>query len=395
MNSQANQCATFEHYTFNYQGDKYTEFLGFGGNSKSKDFAHNFSLLHAYILIPFIFLLIHENPKITDSWLINFELYDRYGKLKGLKKTGNIWIATSNKRRKGKQKAQQDIELNPTSKKLFDQIIALTSLAREWLKGNDNDSWRYLFISCNRGFTKPKRIKQFNLFSFLKPDTAFSFFRKALLEKSTYVNENAAKSIVDNLNFSSMRNSCALQIFLQTRSVKKMSEALGHEEYNPKLLSHYLPPVILNYFYSRWMRIFQTALIYDAIKKSDNVFNVLPFSPKALDKFIKNHGIKNFPELTEIPPETLTPSSETELRIPLSFNLLLVLHNIVTLIEKAEKGQKITAIAATWYKFGKYVIGAIELDQTSQDISNLLDDVRSAPSIEDKLLGAVYEKASN
>ncbi len=390
MVNQENQCATFRHYNFNYKGDKYTEFLGFGGGIKSKDFAHNFSLLHAYILIPYIFLLIREHQEITDSWLLNFELYDKNGNYKGLKKVGSIWIASSVKKRKGHHKAQQDIALNPESKKIFNQIIELTSEARKWLKTNKDDNWRYLFLSCQGGFSKPRRLKQFQLFSFLTENSSYNFLSSSLLKASSQTDKAGAKSILENLNFSSMRNSCALLVFLETRSAKKMSEALGHEEYHPKLLSHYLPTVILEHFYSRWIRLFQTALLFEALKTSSHIYQVLPFTPETLDIFIKNHAIKNFSQFNEV-SNAPHKKGKVELRVPLSFDLLLVLQNITTLIDTAGSDQKITKVAVLWYEWAKYILNTIDSNQVPSDIVELLKRVRSAPSIKDKLIGAVYE----
>jgi hypothetical protein len=44
-----------------------------------------------------------------------------------------------------------------------------------------------------------------------------------------------------------------------------MAEALGHKYYRPELLSFYLPESILNFFQSRWIRIFQKGIICEAI----------------------------------------------------------------------------------------------------------------------------------
>lgn len=124
-----NLCATWEHYAYNYPGKDLGEFLKIRG-SLSK-FATDYGTLQSATLYPFLLLLINEHPLITDSWLLNLELFDKNGKEKGFRHSGNVWIATSIKPRKGVAKAQQTITLNDVSKSLFDNIIELTAKERQ------------------------------------------------------------------------------------------------------------------------------------------------------------------------------------------------------------------------------------------------------------------------
>lgn len=96
-----------------------------------------------------------------------------------------------------------------------------------------------------------------------------------------------------------------MEIFIQSKSSEKMSDALGHEHYYPDLLSHYLPDAILAFIKARWIRIFQKALVCVAMEESPHLLRVTKFtSIDELDAFLENHRIE------EIPSEASDPNAK-------------------------------------------------------------------------------------
>ena len=85
MSDPANQAATWEHYKWACPGNRLSEFLC---AKNSKSFVEEFGLLGPNTLTPFILLLIEQHPAITESWLLSFELFDKHGRVKGLRKSG-------------------------------------------------------------------------------------------------------------------------------------------------------------------------------------------------------------------------------------------------------------------------------------------------------------------
>jgi hypothetical protein len=392
MSISANKCANWEHYKWDYPGTNIQSFLGFD----TAKFIRDFGLINVHSLTPFLYLLIQEHPEITTGWLTSFELYDKNGKRKGFVKSGQTWLAISLKRRKGNQFAQQIITLNSTSVKLLENIVELTADARKWMKSQGDSDWRFLLLSCRTGLSKPKRIKSMQSFKF--PAVLASSLGQALLKPSSSVGRFRAKAICNNLTFSTFRASCGVLIYLKTRSVKAMSEALGHYRYSPKLLSSYLPDPILRYFQGRWVRIFQNALVYEAMKDSKKLFEAMDVTEEELDKFLRNHGLKPLPEhiitgqISDlIDEEKITENHDsTDAVIPISIPLLRVINSVVELVESAPKKQSFTPFTVQWYETSKFVRECVAIKQCTEEVVNAMAEAELTPLPKDKIKGAVY-----
>ena len=115
---------------------------------KTVDLAHRLGLPTSYSLEPFVYLLIKERPKITESFLFSLELYDKHGNFVGLEKTDACTYLLGCKKRRGGERALQKVELNKKSITLVNQIIKLTEPLRKYLKAKGDDNYRYLFLSC-------------------------------------------------------------------------------------------------------------------------------------------------------------------------------------------------------------------------------------------------------
>lgn len=284
---QSIACATFNRYLWNHPGKEggYASFLGYNDDTKFLNKLLCIPTLH--VLYPLILMLIHEHPKITESWLINWQLYNEGGKPYGYIQSGNSWIIRSFKNRAGMNSAEQSIPLNDISKVIVDKILSHTKIARDYLKSQDHDDYRYTLLTASLG-KKPAKLNQITN---LKKITSKSIFTKLLTSKSTYVTNNRAKEITDALTVNRMRASTGVEIFLITNSVKKMCKALGHKEKRADLVERYLPSPILKFFADRWILIFQNAIVFEAMKDSEYLYDAIDISPKSLDEFLKNHQL--------------------------------------------------------------------------------------------------------
>ena len=392
MTDPANQAATWEHHTWDYDGRYYSSFLGCYG--KTPQFVEQFGLLGSAItLTPFALLLIEQHPSITERWLTKLELFNENGKAKGYRKTGDAWIAESVKERRGAKLAQQVVHLNETSKKLMDDLILYTADAREWLKKQGNDDWRYLFLSSKSGFSEPSRV--WGVPAVSGAVSTNSLIAQTILTPTSVVDREAAQSIKNNLGCASFRASCGVLVYLRTRSEKAMSEALGHESYEPLLLSSYLPPPILDFFKSRWVSIFQHALIFEAMKDSEDLLDAIGFSQEELHQFLQNHQLKPLP--AHIMDGQIDDLLEKEQKlkdyfgvIPVTVPLLKVLSGIVELVENKPKSKDLTPLAGKWYETANFTLASIRVGEVNEDILKAKADADADPISLDLLEGAVY-----
>lgn len=179
-----------------------------------------------------------------------------------------------------------------------------------------------------------------------------------------------------------------------------MSDALGHSSYNPKLLSHYLPEPILSFFQDRWVRIFQNAIIYEAMKDSDHLFDAVDFSADEIDKFLRNHQLKPLPEhLITGQVSNLTANVENggqtrngNAVIPVSTPILRILNGIIELVDSA-KGRGIKPIAAQWYETARFVTDTIETNCSCPKITQAMSDAKANPLSLERLKEATYDTA--
>lgn len=264
---------------------------------KMANTSHYLALPTSYSLEPFMYLLIKEHPEITEAFLIELELFDKNGKLVGIEKTDNTTKLVGYKKRKGGRKSQQKITLTSTSQKFVQQVISITHNAREYLSSIGDDHYRLLFLSCRLGLSKPSKC---SLFPVIKRESLAFNKRLKQFAIHTDLTYEVIKDLVSRLTLNKFRATCGVQVFLDTRSVKKMSEALGHTRYKPDLISHYLPETILKFFQDRWVRVFQKGIICETMKGSRHFLRASNFkSMKELDDFLTNHAIQLPPESNE------------------------------------------------------------------------------------------------
>jgi hypothetical protein len=360
-----NTIVTFEHYLYNYKGGDFTGFLGY--TSDTKTLATELNIPTQQLLYPFLLLLVFEHPEITPAFLTKWELYGKNDQLVGYQKSNDSYVIVSIKDRKGAANAQQTITLNDTSKYLCDCLVALTSRERGYLKKQGNSDWRYMLLISSSVNSNPMRLKRICYFKSQKFSLLHERFSKPSFceDGSTILNLDETKDLVKNISLRNARSSRAIQIYLETKSVNAMSEALGHKQYRPELIDIYLPDVLWEYFTNRHIRIFQNAIVYEATKESPYLFNAVDFTPEELETFLDRHAFGNFSEqLLTMGNESNAPSIGKEFNIDeidaavitVSVPLLQVLIALVDVIENAQEEELFVESAKYWYEVASLLI---------------------------------------
>lgn len=393
-----NQCANWEKYNYYLEPNDVVVSTFLGVKGKSDKFVDTYSIIQNGMFYPFLYLLIYEHPIITNSWLESFQVYDKHGNQVGFIESNNSSLAIGYKPRRSAPYAEQKIVLNDTSKYLFECLIKLTRQAREYLKKNNDSNYRYLLISgvC---FGKPNKIKS------LRSQKMFasSCLNKFLLEPSEYADITRAEVILSNLTLSKFRASRAIQIYIKTNSIEAISEALGHKKPCPRLLERYLPDPVLKFFQDRWIRIFQNAIIYEAMKDSVFLFDSIDISENDLEEFLKNHRLEPLPnhivngQLEDLSfLEEDSKAKDSRIIIPLSESLLISLKCIVKLVDDHKDGMPaLTKTALQWFETAKFVSKSLEESKIAKFDPEISKIVQASDDIEpfvSKFRGAVYER---
>lgn len=254
-------------------------------------------------LFPLQCLLVLEHPEITTKFLTNFELYDQQGQLTGFDEEKRL--LTGYKDRKEPDVREQVIELNDTSFQIVKDIIEITSIGRRKLRAQRNDNFRYLFITSGNAFNS---IKQATATKWNGHTLKIGSLREKLIAQFSPHSDLPVDELVEfikRVKLTKIRASRAVEVFIQSKSSEAMSKALGHEHYYPDLLSHYLPDALLAFIKARWIRIFQKALICEAMKDSPHLLRVTQFNTMdELDTFLDKHRIKEIPSQASDPERT-------------------------------------------------------------------------------------------
>jgi len=354
----------------------------YGGNNTIK-LSHFLALPVSGALEPFMYLLIKEDPAITESFLTKLEFFDRSGKLIGIEKTDAGYYLCGNKYRRGSKNASLKIKLTLKGYKYVRRILKLTESVRLILKNNGNDNWRYLFISCGRGFSYPIKIK-----GILTLDNKSGYRRR--LEEFKRFSSIEDDSFIKGVTLSSFRASVAVRIYIETNSVKSMATALGHKEYKSDLLRHYLPDVILQYFQTRWIRIFQRGIVCEAMKDSPWLLQATSFkSMSEFEIFLKNHAIKNIPDTLfsarHNADDNVNDLSATKVIISVDVNILTILLSLILAVESAK--QKINEKSQIWHEFSKLLVNEIKRNSHDIILNKYLEEAQSRAN--PKLIGNI------
>ncbi len=354
-----NAAATFQKY--GYQPDRDTHLSLLYPHPLSLT-AFELGLPTSNALIPHCVLLIEKYPRITDAFLCDLELFDKNGKRVGLVETDTGHELVGYKSRRGPTLAQQKISLDRDSAEVVLQMIALTDSLRCYLKARGDDQWRYLLLTCQKGFSYPMRVRRL---SSITCGPARNNALASSISEACNIPFDRALSLAERFSPTTLRASAGVLVYLETRSVKAMSDALGHAQYDPKLLSSYLPEPIQAFFQERWVRIFQEGIIVEALKDSNYLQEASSFDNiDDLNKFLANHALKSIPKHLEDPEAVRRASSPKptvpgrEVHFGINTTILTLLLSLQKAVEQASR--PVCAKARYWSAIAEHLVTHIE-----------------------------------
>ncbi len=338
-----------------------------------------------------------EHPLITPSWLAKWDLFDVNGNMVGYKQVGNQHIAVSYKSRKGSTNAQQEVVLNEFSKSIVEFLIQHTRVSREYLKQKGNVNWRKMILTS----TTANVIRPSNLAATLYSANDFYDWLqdKSLFDKSSDITLKDVQAISDIHSLRSIRRHRGFQIYLETRSMDAVAEALGHEKKDANLLTSYLPKPLMDFFNARWIRQFQNAILLEAMKDSVYRLDAVNLSTEDIEEFLNNHGISNIPEhfdhgfaqKTATDNETSESLAFDQLTYTISTSLLQLLMAIRLIVESSDDEESFLDIVAHWYQSAVFVLDTLSSGKHSadDDLMGMLDIAINNTLDTDSIKGAL------
>lgn len=365
-----NICTTFERDGF--QPDYMNVWVKKFGVTNGRKVAKELGLpitdsLHCYQL-----LLIAEHPAIQPNFLKDLCLFDKNEQQTGFRANGDAcWVLDGKKRRRGSNRAQYIIELNPTTKKLVEEVIDLTSALRAYLRSINDDNWRRLFLSCGHGFSKPKpigRIK-WNKTHLEAPSSvgvvdSFYHVMNADRKPEDRITRAQVINFISRVSLGTLRASSGVKVYLETKSVDKMAKVLGHSQYSTKLLSHYLPEALLAFFQTRWIRVFQRGLICEAMRESPYLLRAASFQKmEDLHEFLTNHGLGNIPahlSNLESSQAEIDEAVNSHVVIKVDIGILTALLSIEQAVKNTVKQNSVSGLARYWRDVSQALTHEIE-----------------------------------
>jgi hypothetical protein len=312
-------------------------------------------------LIAAFSILVIEHPVITDGFLKDIEK-------KSVVKTDQGTFLIGRKHRKGKNYSEQKVLLNERSLKVVN-ILLDNNKKMGKLVNSDSLTLHTTPLSIFKivPYQKFKRTKDFyqNIFSFIKNNYSFE--------------DQEIETFINKITLTKIRATCGINEFFKYESTKKMAEILGHERYNSSLLTHYLPEPIIHFYQSRWIRIFQKGIIYEAMKDSDNLLEAIGFeNMDMMDEFLKNHTIKNMPTQKNERDNKIVDKIPDfdEAYVSICEENLTALLSIKKAVEETPDKNKIHEKALFWKNFTDRLVNEIENNNSYYSFIKILSTAK-------------------
>ncbi|MCO4855914.1 hypothetical protein MKD49_05385 [Herbaspirillum sp. WGmk3] len=372
----ANACATFEKHGYLHIDDiaALHRIYPLG----SSEMARLFALPTTIALFPHCTLLTALHPKITSSFLERLELYSPSGQMIGHEHTNDTHYLVSVKPRiRDDTLKEQRIELTAESNEVVRQIIELTMPLRTYLKKKGKDEWRFLLLSCGEGFGRPCSVPPLSAYA-SRPER-----HEPLLDSfmtSTGASREYANELLEHFSVAKVRASSGLLVFLRTGDMRKMAEALGHKKLSANLLDHYLPRPIRDFFQERWIRVFQQALVVEALQDSEYVLKATRFSNmNELNEFLSNHALNMRGHSTTRKASRITTPTADEVIISVNTAILTALVSLESAVSAAVRPPNL--LAEYWANVTRRLVAFIESKECHRsDLRDFLSRARAAAS---------------
>ncbi|MEZ9131867.1 hypothetical protein AB4143_05140 [Vibrio breoganii] len=392
-NCLENTVATFYTYgTKGYVGaQQYEVFLGYRG--RTDELIEELNIPTNSTLFTLTVLLVMEHPKITPAWLQKLRLFDEHGRRSGYLQVGDQYILTSEKERRGRNLAQQDVVLNEFSKSVVDFIVEHTEIARQHLKALGKPDWKYLLLTSTLNtVTKPSdRTQLYN------PATIV----RRLLNNKAYapaehdLTEGDIEAIASITTHRAIRRHRGLQIYLETHSQSAVADALGHKKADPQLLDSYLPQPLMKFFTERVIRQFQKAIILKAMEDSPYLLDAVNMTYEEIEEFLGNHGLNEMPDLNaESFESTVTDDSQSlfdSIVFTITAPLIQLLISIRTIIDTDNDELISNDLVHHWYQSACYLLNRFELGDFAgnDDIEDMYQTAKTNPLNHEIIKGAI------
>lgn len=255
---------------------------------RSSETAWELGLPTSGLLLAYATVLIGEHPSITSSFLQNLELENESGERAGFVRTDAGAYLVGYKRRRGPNLAQQRILLNTTTATLVERLIEITSPLRQYAKEHSAEPTlgRRLFLCIATVGRSPSAWRP------VGEAHRLTEWLETRLTLVAGIPRQQARELAVRFSPKSVRGSAAIVKYIDEKSVQAVAEHLGHASWRPELIDHYLPLPLQQIFNERWIRIFQTALICNAMQGSPYLLDASAFkSLTQLEEFLQNHAI--------------------------------------------------------------------------------------------------------
>jgi hypothetical protein len=317
-------------------------------------------------------VLVAKHLAITASFLASLELYDRDGQQIGLQETDSGWYLIGVKRRRGSRLAQQQVLLDKESLDVVRDVIALTQPLRDWLRVEGDDRWRRLFlVTSSLGHASRDWDPAADSHTAQR-------WMASRLSHTLAMSPGEASDLAARFSLRRLRSSAAVLVYLRTGSVQRMAEALGHAEWRPQLLDHYLPKPLQEFFTERWLRIFQTQILVEALKESPHILEATSFeSMSELDEFLENHALRSIPSHLEDPDgigAEVTGDPASRVVICVELGILTVLLSLEGAVRRA--GHPPCGRAIRWARIAENLVPYLETQRERPEFRAIVAEAK-------------------
>lgn len=362
----AHASATFEQFGFSHVASGRASSLIYP--EPTSETCWELGLPTPALLLAHSALLAAEHPEITPAALSQMNLFDKNGTRVGYVENDGGSYLIMQKARKGPRSAEQRIALTEETKAVALSIIRLTQPLREWLREKQNPLWRRLMLAIPSMGVAPGRWR---------PGEA-SRQRHWLAQRLAAllgISQHEAERLGQAFSMRRVRASAAVVVYLHTGSAEKMSKALGHETYEHRLMDRYLPRALQDFFNDRYIRLFQTGILCEALKNSPFLLDAINFSSsEELNEFLENSVIR-FPEPGLDAPHTRHQDASARVVFAVEPQSLSVLMSIEEAVSSS--AEKITGHALKWSKICRKLVSHLETQVEQPEFHRILNDARA------------------
>lgn len=295
-------------------------------------------------LLPHMAVLVMEHPQITPSFLTELELFDAYGHLTGVSEFDTKWVLEGSKARKGPDSAQQAIVLSDRAAEVLAQVVSLTEPLRTYLRVKGDTNWRRVFLECKKGFDTPMPVNA------VRRTSGKDNVKRLTAEFTTMAGASLhdSRRLASRFSLVTLRASVVVARYLEKPDLARAAKHLGHERLSFSQIERYIPRPLIAFFEERWVRLFQNAVIAEALKESEYRLRATDLSSlDELHEFLKNHALKVRP--TQSPNDIPINAANEEVYFAASVETLAVLVGIRAAVSKATRTP--SSLAIEWAEF--------------------------------------------